>query len=1034
MTKNVSKTIASVLFALIATIALCFGVMSFNGATDKVNADTPVTYENTYLTGFRSNNAKQMHFYWRIDGASLGYAPNYVLAKIGVNYISNGETTQKNIHLQYTTASTQGVTGNLGGTSDRKRGAFTDGAAHPCIYINISPDAVAGDTFTIPAGTVLDGKYILTQDYTVTFNGTNWLFTEESAIPLEITGFRSGTYDSGENIYNLRVYGGKLLVDYYVTMCTLNAKMSVDYISAGGEKTTKTVTVKPDAVSCVNNGNIKTSALLLQYGGNFNEGDVLIIKKGTKCDNWAIARDCKLTKTANDWTCELSSNEADPTISLSLRGVGGAKYINLFCGTTMNFDYVAYEQLNKNAVVYKNGNPCIVAVNALAMSGANRSFVLEAYSNFANGDIVKVPAGFVVAGYKTDKDYMFKWNGSAWSAVNCDGVNHVYADEHTCHDRTCDCGHVEPATTEHTFAAGTFDCVDRNCTVCGDTVKGKGHTWVGDTCEKTCSVCGATDGVHEWNDGEVTTPATCKEEGVMTYTCTKCSATKNEPIAKVEHTFAEGSKKCSVCGFRMAYTADDMAEILASGKLNKYTYSDLHVNYEMSEMGHIYNNYTDGVKYGNTFLLNTERLGDKNYKYVEGHENYADMMVGFSLNVSAWAGTGRSGYVYLAAHENGSWGIGFQFTLVNENPNLRFVYRSGDASNQRNEFVAAQSINMQLNKAYYFELGVIKNDDGSIFAFAIKDGELFMSGTLTASTLKSMKCEENHDGIGGAASIVFNGSTTVPSIAATICDKEHKYPAEMHACKDYECEICGAVKAHTADHDWGEETTEQAGTCTVKDKLSKTCKECGEKAEYDGDYRHEWDEKNPEIVTKRSCGDVDEVVKYICKLCAAKSGEITLADTGIEGPHNYETETIKEATCTEKGSEKEVCSKCGDEKAEAETPIDENNHKHVKAINGKAATCTENGIKDHFVCSDCKSKLVKNGEAYVIVTDEELVINATGHNYENGVCKNCNAADPDYVAPAENNGCASDVSTVAILLPLLAVAVVILKKKQKFSK
>lgn len=1023
MTKNVSKTLASVLFALIATIALCFGVMSFNGATDKVNADTPVTYENTYLTGFRTNNAKQMHFYWRIDGASLGYASNYVLAKIGVNYISNGETTQKNIHLQYTTASTQGVTGNLGGTSDRRKGAFTGGAVHPCIYINISPDAVAGDTFTIPAGTVLDGKYILTQDYTVTFNGTNWLLSDDSAIPVELTGFRSG------NAKTIYAFGLKNLYSYYEKDVFLNQSVTVDCYDAQGKKS-EISGVKLQKTNVSSGKAADVAALIITLPADRTVGDKIVLKKGTKFDNCVFTRDYEMTQiSAGKWSVVPMAEETDKIINLSKRG-GSATTLNIYYDNSITLDYIADEQISVNAKFYKNNVPEYCTILSLAPE----QHTLSVRVTVSAGDIVKVPAGFVVAGYKTDKDYMFKWDGSAWSAVNCDGVNHVYADEHTCHDRTCDCGHVEPATTEHTFAAGTFDCVDRNCTVCGDTVKGKGHTWVGDTCEKTCSVCGATDGVHEWNEGEVTTPATCKEEGVMTYTCTKCSVTKTEPIAKAEHTFAEGSKKCSVCGFRMAYTADDMPEILASGKLNKYTYSDFHVNYEMSEMGHIYNNYTDGVKYGNTFLLNTERLGDKNYKYIEGHENYADMMVGFSLNVSAWAGTRRSGYVYLAAHENGSWGIGFQFTLVEGNPNLRFVYRSGDASNQRNEFVAAQTINMQLNKAYYFELGVIKNDDGSIFAFAIKDGELFMSGTLTASTLESMKCEENHDGIGGAASIVFNGSSTEPSIAATICDKEHKYPAEMHACKDYECEICGAVKAHTADHDWGEETTEQAGTCTVKDKLSKTCKECGEKAEYDGDYRHEWDEKNPEIVTKRSCGDVDEVVKYICKLCAAKSGEITLAGTGVEGPHNYETEIIKEATCTEKGSEKEVCSKCGDEKAEAETPIDENNHKHVKAENGKASTCTENGIKDHFVCSDCKSKLVKNGEAYVIVTDEELVINATGHNYENGVCKNCNAKDPDYVAPAENNGCASDVSAVAIFLPLLAVAVVILKKKQKFSK
>ncbi len=1017
MTKNVSRKITAVLFSLVAAIALCFGVASLRKVAKVVNAEPTVTYESTYLTGFRSNNAGAMHFYWRIDGASLGYAANYVMASPTVNYTSGGETTQRKINLQYTTAGTQGVTGNLGGTSDRRRGDCEKN--HPCIYITVSPQAVAGDTFTIPEGTVLDNKYILTQNYTVTFNGTNWLFGDDSAIPVELTGFRSG------NAKTIYVYGMKNIDSYYIKDVFLNQSVTVDCYDAQGTKS-EISGVKLQKTNVSSGKAADVAALIITLPSERAAGDRIVLKKGTKFDNCVFTRDYEINQIeAGKWSVVPDAEENDDVLNLKLRG-GNATTLNIYYDTSVTLDYIADEQISVNAKFYKNNVPVYYTVLSLAPEQHTLSVRVSASA----GDIVKVPAGFVVAGYKTDKDYMFKWDGSKWAASSCDGVNHTYADEFTCHDRTCSCGHVEPASTEHTFAEGTFDCVDRACTVCGDTVKGKGHTWVGDTCEKTCSVCGATDGVHEWNDGEVTTPATCKTEGVMTFACTKCTATKTESIAKTAHTFENGAKKCSVCGYRLPYTAGDLAEIYASGKMNKYSYSDFHANYEMSEMGHIYNNYADGIKYGNTFLLNTVRLGEKNYRYEDGHENYADMMVGFTLKVSEWAADGRSGYVYLAAHENGSWGIGFMFTLVSGKANLRFVYRSGDASNQRNEFVAAQPIDMQLDKSYYFELGVIKNDDGSIFAFAVKDGELFMSGTLSTSILEAMKCEENHDGIGGAASIVFNGSASAPSIAGTLCDKEHKYPSVMHACKDYACEICGAIKAHTAEHDWGEETIEQEGTCTVKAKLAKICKECGEKAVYEGGYHHEWDKENPVIVTKRSCGGVDEVVKYICRICSAESDEITLENTGIEGPHNYVAETVKEATCTEKGLEKEVCSKCGNEKGESETPIDENNHKHVVSVKGKAATCTENGEKDHFVCLDCNTKLVQEDGAYVSVTDEELVIIATGHDFENGVCKNCKAADPDYVAPVEDKkGCASDIKSSAVLMLLLLAAVVILKNK-----
>lgn len=69
---------------------------------------------------------------------------------------------------------------------------------------------------------------------------------------------------------------------------------------------------------------------------------------------------------------------------------------------------------------------------------------------------------------------------------------------------------------------------------------------------------------HEgtWDEGVITTPATCTEGGVKTYTCRTCGQTKTEPIEALGHTWGDwltiespnctdsGSeqRKCSVCG------------------------------------------------------------------------------------------------------------------------------------------------------------------------------------------------------------------------------------------------------------------------------------------------------------------------------------------------------------------------------------------------------------------------------------------------------------------------------------------------------
>ena len=45
---------------------------------------------------------------------------------------------------------------------------------------------------------------------------------------------------------------------------------------------------------------------------------------------------------------------------------------------------------------------------------------------------------------------------------------------------------------------------------------------------------------HTWDDGVVTTPATCAKEGVKTYTCKTCGETKTEVIPKTDdHKFGE---------------------------------------------------------------------------------------------------------------------------------------------------------------------------------------------------------------------------------------------------------------------------------------------------------------------------------------------------------------------------------------------------------------------------------------------------------------------------------------------------------------
>ena len=59
----------------------------------------------------------------------------------------------------------------------------------------------------------------------------------------------------------------------------------------------------------------------------------------------------------------------------------------------------------------------------------------------------------------------------------------------------------------------------------------------GDVVRMYYVACPTESGQHTWDDGQVTTAATCTENGVMTYTCTMCSDTKTETIPATGHAY-----------------------------------------------------------------------------------------------------------------------------------------------------------------------------------------------------------------------------------------------------------------------------------------------------------------------------------------------------------------------------------------------------------------------------------------------------------------------------------------------------------------
>lgn len=139
-------------------------------------------------------------------------------------------------------------------------------------------------------------------------------------------------------------------------------------------------------------------------------------------------------------------------------------------------------------------------------------------------------------------------------------TGHTYADEYTCHDRTCtaeDCGHVEQATTSHDF--GDWETVkEPNCTEEG--LK-----------ERVCNTCGDKESV------KLATKHSFGEDGV----CTSCHKDVKEFLIASQTVTATVTANAKVGKYSISSTASDGVYAIIHGdiltELKKLGYNTLSV-------------------------------------------------------------------------------------------------------------------------------------------------------------------------------------------------------------------------------------------------------------------------------------------------------------------------------------------------------------------------------------------------------------------------------------------------------------------------
>ena len=116
---------------------------------------------------------------------------------------------------------------------------------------------------------------------------------------------------------------------------------------------------------------------------------------------------------------------------------------------------------------------------------------------------------------------------------------------------------------------------------------------------------------------------------------------------------------------------------------------------------------------------------------------------------------------------------------------------------------------------------------------------------------------------------------------------------------------------------------------------------------------------------------------------AEVNGNKDVKEVEIPSPgHDWaEWETVEAGNCTTDGSRKRICQTCETEETEV---IVAPGHNHM-LVEFEAPTCERNGY-EFYRCEGC-------GGEY------QIILEKTGHSYEDGACTECGAKDPDAEKP-----------------------------------
>ena len=471
----------------------------------------------------------------------------------------------------------------------------------------------------------------------------------------------------------------------------------------------------------------------------------------------------------------------------------------------------------------------------------------------------------------------------------------------------------------------------------------------GDVVRMYYVACPTESGQHTWDDGQVTTAATCTENGVMTYTCTMCSDTKTEVIPATGHAYGEPVWSWTD-GFKATATFT-------------CTNDPSHVK-----------NVTATVTNAVTTEATCESTGVRTYTAkvtFEGKE-YTD------TKTEVIPATGHA-YGAPVWKWNDDFTASATFTCAN------------DPSHVKN--VTATVTNAVTTEATCESTGV--RTYTAKVTFDGKDYTDTKTETLPATShaYGEPVWKWNDDFTASATFTCANDTSHVKKVDATVTSEVTEGSCEVGGTRTYTAKVTFDGKDYTDTKT--EPVPAKGHTLTAVEAVPATCETAGVKAHWvcsvcgklfsDAEGKTETTlEKLAIPATGHAYGAPvwkwnDDFTASATFTCGNDASHVETVNAAVTN------EVTTAATCETTGVRTYTAKVTFEDKEYTDTKtevIPATSH-DTELVGAKDATCTEDGYTGNEVCKVCQT-VVKQGE----------VIPALGHDYKDGKCSRCGAEEP----------------------------------------